>query len=168
MDTEGEHGMAKVWLVTGADGALGRSIVAAAAASGATVVAAARDPESVYDLVGAFPQQVEALGLAPEQADHAVAGILDYHRRLDVLVNTTSDRAIEDAVLTHFSAQRSGAIVRPDAAAEPWAAADAIVAAHTEAGSRPKGLQPLGSRTVITPTVGKCGRRESTATRRSA
>lgn len=167
--------MAKVWLVTGADSALGRSIVAAAAAaaSGAVVVAAAREPESVYDLVGAFPRQVEALGFAPERADHAVAGILGYHHRLDVLVNTTSDRAIEDAVLTHFSAQQSGAIIRPDAAAEPWATADAIVAAHTEAGSRPKGLQPLGSRTPkdsgrATQTAGRCGRRESTATRRSA
>ncbi|MFI5734358.1 SDR family NAD(P)-dependent oxidoreductase [Kribbella sp. NPDC051587] len=159
--------MAKVWLVTGADGVMGRSIVAAAAASGAVVVAAARHPESVYDLVGAFPRQVEALGLAPEQADHAVAGILSHHRRLDVLVNTTSDRAIEDAVLSHFSRQRSGAIVRPDDDAEPWAEADAIVAAHTEAGPRPKGLQPLGSR-AVRPTVDRCGRPGSTATRRSA
>ncbi|WP_202869158.1 SDR family NAD(P)-dependent oxidoreductase [Kribbella antibiotica] len=140
--------MAMVWLVTGADSALGRSIVAAAAAAGAVVVAAARHPESVYDLVGAFPQQVEALAFTPERSDETIAGILGYHRRLDVLVNTTEDRAIEDAVLTFFSLQRSGAIVRPDAAAEPWETADAIVAAHTEAGSRPKGLQPLGSRTV--------------------
>jgi len=165
--------MAKVWLVTDADSALGRSIVAAAAASGAVVVAAARQPESVYDLVAAFPQQVEALGFAPERADQVVAGIVGYHQALDVLVNTTGDRAIEDAVLPYFAARRTGAIVRPDAAAEPWATADAIVAAHTEAGSRPKELQPLGSRTSqepgrATPIAGRCGRHGSTATRRSA
>ncbi|MFK4083507.1 SDR family NAD(P)-dependent oxidoreductase [Kribbella sp. NPDC020789] len=167
MSIEGAR-MAEVWLVTGADGALGHSIVAAAAAAGAVVVAAARHPESVYDLVGTFPRQVEALGLTPERADDAVAGILGHHRRLDVLVNTTGDRAIEDAVLTHFSTQRSGAIVRPDRDAEPWAEADAIVAAHTEAGPRPKELQPLGSRTVVRRSVDTCGRRGSTASRRSA
>ena len=43
--------MAKVWLVTGSARGLGRDIVEAALAAGESVVATARDPRQLDDLV---------------------------------------------------------------------------------------------------------------------
>ena len=55
--------MSKVWLVTGANSGFGRAITEAAVAAGDVVVATARRPEALDDLVAAHPDQVEALTL---------------------------------------------------------------------------------------------------------
>lgn len=132
--------MAKVWIVTGANGGMGQAIVAAAAAGGNVVVAAARRPESVRGLVSAYPGQVEGLRLDItdlSRIEEAVAEIVARYGRIDVVVNNagrshlgaveeTSDAdlralfevhffgpaALTRAVLPHLRAQKSGAIVQ--------------------------------------------------------
>ncbi|BCY08209.1 SDR family NAD(P)-dependent oxidoreductase [Actinoplanes sp. L3-i22] len=79
----------KVWLVTGSDRAPGRAVVVAAAESGARVMAAARRPDELKDLVAAFPGRVEAVALDvtnPAAARRAVRDTVDAFGRLDVVV----------------------------------------------------------------------------------
>ncbi len=82
--------MSKVWLITGANSGFGRAFVSAAVAEGDTVVATARRPETLADLVAAHPGRVEAVPLDVTDLpaiDAAVAGVLTRHGRIDVLVN---------------------------------------------------------------------------------
>ena len=82
--------MTRIWLVTGAGGGLGRAIAQSAAAAGDTVVAAVRRPESVADLVAAYPERVDPLRLdiADISAiDGVVADVIARHGQVDVLVN---------------------------------------------------------------------------------
>jgi NAD(P)-dependent dehydrogenase (short-subunit alcohol dehydrogenase family) len=82
--------MAKVWLVTGSARGLGRKIVEAALAAGEQVVATARNPRDLADLVERYGEQVRAVPL--DVADFAAAraavqATVDAFGRLDVLVN---------------------------------------------------------------------------------
>ncbi|MYS78935.1 oxidoreductase [Embleya scabrispora] len=132
--------MSRIWLVTGANSGFGRAITEAAAAAGDTVVAAARRPESLADLVAAHPDRIEAVRLDVTDAagiEAAVAELVVRHGRVDVLVNNagrthvgaleeTTDAelralfevhvfgpaALVRAVLPHMRARRSGAIVQ--------------------------------------------------------
>ncbi|HGM5582657.1 TPA: SDR family NAD(P)-dependent oxidoreductase [Pseudomonas putida] len=83
--------MSKVWLVTGAARGLGRSISEAVLRSGDILVAGARDPQRLDDLVAQYGEQqvrVVALDVTDEQAaQKAVQLALDAFGRLDVLVN---------------------------------------------------------------------------------
>jgi len=82
--------MAKVWLVTGSARGLGRKIVEAALAAGEQVVATARNPGDLADLVERYGEQVRAVALDvtdPAAARAAVQATLDAFGRLDVLVN---------------------------------------------------------------------------------
>ena len=79
-----------VWLVTGASSGFGRAIAEAALEDGAAVVAAVRRPAALDDLVAAYPGRVDpiALDVTDESAiGAAVAGALERHGRVDVLVN---------------------------------------------------------------------------------
>ncbi|NEB73923.1 SDR family NAD(P)-dependent oxidoreductase [Streptomyces sp. SID14478] len=132
--------MSKVWLITGANSGFGRAFTTAAVAEGDLVVATARRPEALADLVAAHPGRVEALAL--DVTDGAavratVAEVVARHGRIDVLVNnagrghvgaaeeTTEDElrslfelhffgpaALVRAVLPHMRERRSGAIVQ--------------------------------------------------------
>ena len=82
--------MSKVWLVTGSSRGLGRDIVEAALAHGDRVVATARRPELLADLVERYGDQVRAVALDVADADAARAAVrftVDAFGRLDVLVN---------------------------------------------------------------------------------
>jgi NAD(P)-dependent dehydrogenase (short-subunit alcohol dehydrogenase family) len=82
--------MAKVWLVTGSARGLGRTIVEAALAAGEQVVATARNPRDLADLVERYGEQVRAIALDVTDsvaARAAVAATLDAFGRLDVVVN---------------------------------------------------------------------------------
>ncbi|WP_067819351.1 oxidoreductase [Actinomadura kijaniata] len=132
--------MSKVWLVTGATSGFGRAIAEAAVAAGDVVVAAARRPAALDDLVAAHPGRVEAVELDVTDAaavDAAVAGVVERHGRVDVLVNNagrshvgaveeTTDAelralfevhvfgpaALTRAVLPHMRRRGGGAIVQ--------------------------------------------------------
>ncbi|MFE6226778.1 MULTISPECIES: oxidoreductase [unclassified Streptomyces] len=132
--------MSRVWLVTGANSGFGRAFTEAAVAAGDVVVAAARRTETLDDLVAAHPDQVDPVALDVTDAaavERVVAGVVERHGRIDVLVNNagrthvgsveeTSDEelrslfdvhvfgpaALTRAVLPHMRARRSGAIVQ--------------------------------------------------------
>ncbi len=132
--------MSKVWLITGANSGFGRAFAEAAVGAGDTVVATARRPETLVDLVDARPGQVQAvrLDVTDSAAGRAVVDdVVALHGRIDILVNNagrthvgaveeTTDAELRDlfevhvfgpaglirAVLPHMRARRSGAIVQ--------------------------------------------------------
>src|SRR5713226_6627264 len=82
--------MSKVWLVTGSASGLGRNIAEAVLASGDRLVATARDPRRLEDLVVKYGDRVRTapLDVADESAaDAAVQVAVDAFGRLDVVVN---------------------------------------------------------------------------------
>jgi NAD(P)-dependent dehydrogenase (short-subunit alcohol dehydrogenase family) len=82
--------MSKVWLVTGSASGLGREIAEAVLASGDRLLAAARDPRRLNDLVERYGEQVSTASLDVSNevaAKAAVAKAVDVFGRLDVLVN---------------------------------------------------------------------------------
>ncbi|MEV1039895.1 MULTISPECIES: oxidoreductase [unclassified Streptomyces] len=138
VDRDGTTG--RVWLITGASSGFGRSIAAAALAAGDTVVATARRPEALDDLVAAYPDRAVAAQLDVTDTARIAAVVADtvlWHGRIDVVVNNaglgmvgaveeTSDQELRDlmdlhffgpaalvrAVLPHMRRQQSGAIVQ--------------------------------------------------------
>jgi len=82
--------MPKVWLVTGSASGLGRNIAEAVLASGDRLVATARDPRRLEDLVQKYGDQIRTapLDVADEEAAYAAVQVaMDAFGRLDVVVN---------------------------------------------------------------------------------
>src|SRR5262245_37115318 len=82
--------MSRVWLVTGSASGLGRHIAEAVLASGDRLVATARDPRRLEDLVREYRDQLRTvrLDVADETAAYeAVQLAVESFHRLDVLVN---------------------------------------------------------------------------------
>jgi NAD(P)-dependent dehydrogenase (short-subunit alcohol dehydrogenase family) len=82
--------MSKVWLVTGSGNGLGRSIAEAALLAGQKVVATARQPQQLQDLVQKYGEKVLAVRQDVTKENDAVLAVkaaLDTFGRLDVLVN---------------------------------------------------------------------------------
>ncbi len=139
-NTTDQHTGARVWLVTGASSGFGRALAEAAVAAGDVVIATARRPEALDDLVSAYPDRVEALRLDVTDSGAAAAVVADVearYGRIDVLVNNagrgqvgaaeeTTDAELRDlfdlhvfgpaalvrAVLPGMRARRSGAVVQ--------------------------------------------------------
>jgi NAD(P)-dependent dehydrogenase (short-subunit alcohol dehydrogenase family) len=103
--------MSKVWLITGSSRGLGRALAEAVLAAGHKLVATARNPAQLADLIARYGGQVRAVALdvANEQAAaHAVAVATEDFGRLDVLVNNAGYgdiSPIEDTSLDEFRAQ---------------------------------------------------------------
>jgi NAD(P)-dependent dehydrogenase (short-subunit alcohol dehydrogenase family) len=101
----------QVFLVTGAARGLGRDIVEAALAAGHSVVAGARRPGALDDLVEHYGERIVPVQLEVTDPDAAAAAVqvaLDNFGRLDVVVNNAgyADLAsIEDVSLDDFRAQ---------------------------------------------------------------
>ena len=82
--------MSKVWLVTGSASGLGRNIAEAVLSSGDRLVATARDPRRLEDLVEKYGDEVRTapLDVTDEKAAHAAVQVaVDAFGRLDVVVN---------------------------------------------------------------------------------
>jgi NAD(P)-dependent dehydrogenase (short-subunit alcohol dehydrogenase family) len=103
--------MSSVFLVTGSSRGLGRRIVEQALAAGHRVVATARDPRTLGDLVGRYGDRVhlERLDVTdPAAAEAAVTNGVAAFGRLDVVVNNAGqgDRvSLEDTSLDVFRRQ---------------------------------------------------------------
>jgi NAD(P)-dependent dehydrogenase (short-subunit alcohol dehydrogenase family) len=130
----------KVWFITGTSSGFGRSIAEEAIARGERVVATAREPAVVDDLVARAPERVHAVRLdvtKPLEIESAVTSALRRFGAVDVLVNnagfsivgaveeTSEDDlratfepmffgavAMTRALLPHMRERRSGAIVQ--------------------------------------------------------
>jgi NAD(P)-dependent dehydrogenase (short-subunit alcohol dehydrogenase family) len=104
--------MSKVWLVTGSASGLGRNIAEAVLASGDRLVATARDPRRLEDLVEKYGDQVRTapLDVADEDASYAAVQVaVDAFGRLDVVVNNAGYGDI--APFEQLSSERFKALV---------------------------------------------------------
>jgi NAD(P)-dependent dehydrogenase (short-subunit alcohol dehydrogenase family) len=82
--------VSKVWLITGSSRGLGRALAEAVLAGGHRLVATARTPAQLADLVGRYGDQVRAVALDVTDAravGDAIRAAVDAFGRLDVLVN---------------------------------------------------------------------------------
>lgn len=82
--------LGKVWLITGASSGFGRELAYEALARGDRVVATARDPKTLDDVVARAPERVLSLPLdvtKPEQIESAVTTAWERFGAVDVLVN---------------------------------------------------------------------------------
>ncbi|NUR30086.1 MAG: SDR family NAD(P)-dependent oxidoreductase [Catenulispora sp.] len=82
--------MSRTWLITGASRGFGRSLAEAVLERGDRLVATARRPEQLQDLVARYGQQVRTVALDVTDADAARAAVqaaVDAFGRLDVVVN---------------------------------------------------------------------------------
>src|SRR5579872_574873 len=104
--------MNKVWLITGSASGLGRNIAEAVLDSGDRLVATARDPKRLDDLVDRFGERVRAVSLdvADESAARAAVQVaLDEFDRLDVVVNNAGFGDI--APFEQLSAERFKSVI---------------------------------------------------------
>jgi len=104
--------MTKVWLVTGSASGLGRNIAEAVLASGGRLVATARDPRRLEDLVSKYGEQARtaALDVADEDAAKAAVQVaMGAFGRLDVVVNNAGYGDV--APFEQLSSERFKAVV---------------------------------------------------------
>jgi len=103
--------MAQVWLITGSARGLGRAIAEAVLAAGDKLIATARNPQQLSDLVERYGDNVRAVALDVTDERAAIAAVqlaVDVFGRLDVLVNNAGYgnlAAIEDTTIQDFRAQ---------------------------------------------------------------
>ncbi|WP_433308260.1 oxidoreductase [Micromonospora sp. CA-269861] len=103
--------MARAWLITGCSRGLGRALAEAVLADGDHLVATARNPAHLDDLVDRHGDRVRAVALDvndPAAARAAVRTAVDTFGRLDILVNNAGYAdvaAIEDMSDDDFRAQ---------------------------------------------------------------
>src|SRR5215207_337321 len=103
--------MSKTWLITGSSRGLGRELTKAVLDSGDRVVATARRPEQLDDLVKEYGDAIRAVALDvtdPEAARGAVRTAIDEFGGLDVVANNAgyaNSAPIEETTDEHFRAQ---------------------------------------------------------------
>src|SRR5258707_15238770 len=103
--------MAEVWFIPGSARGMGRAIAEAVLAAGDQLIATARNPKQLSDLVERYGDHVRAIALDVTDERAALATVqsaVDVFGRLDVVVNNAGygDLAsIEDTSMTDFRAQ---------------------------------------------------------------
>jgi NAD(P)-dependent dehydrogenase (short-subunit alcohol dehydrogenase family) len=102
---------AQVWLITGSSRGLGRALAEAVLAAGHRLVATARNPKQLAELVERHGDRVRAVALDVTDERASIAAVqlaVDVFGRLDVLANNAGYgnlAAIEDTSLADFRAQ---------------------------------------------------------------
>jgi NAD(P)-dependent dehydrogenase (short-subunit alcohol dehydrogenase family) len=103
--------MSSVFFLTGSSRGLGRAIADAVLDGGHQLVATARDPRSLDDLVATHGERILALALDvtdPDEAQRAIAAGAEQFGRIDVVVNNAGYAdlaAVEDVTLEEFRRQ---------------------------------------------------------------
>ncbi|MFF0264715.1 oxidoreductase [Kribbella sp. NPDC004536] len=103
--------MSKIWLITGSSRGLGRALTEAVLAAGDRVVATARRPEQLDDLVTKYGEQLRAVALDVTDADAARAAVrtaVEEFGGLDVVANNAgyaNSASIEEMADEDFRAQ---------------------------------------------------------------
>lgn len=103
--------MSQVFFLTGSGRGLGRSISGAVLSAGHSLVATARNPDSLADLVSRYGDQIHSVALDvtdPDAAQAAVSLGVERFGRLDVVVNNAGYAnlaSVEDMTLPDFRAQ---------------------------------------------------------------
>ncbi len=103
--------MSKVWLITGSSRGLGRALAEAVLTAGDRLLATARDPKQLSDLVERFGDRVRTFALDvtdPKAASSAVTTAVEIFGRLDVLANNAgygNMGPIEETSIEDFRAQ---------------------------------------------------------------
>ena len=103
--------MSQVWLITGSSRGLGHELAGVVLAAGNRLVATARRPEQLDDLVQRYGERVRAVALDvtdPAAAQGAVHAAVETFGRLDVVVNNAgyaNVASIEEYDLDDFRAQ---------------------------------------------------------------
>src|SRR5580658_5747559 len=103
--------ISKVWFITGSSRGLGRALTESVLAAGHEVIATARKPEQLADLVKTYGNRVRTLKLdvtSPEEANNAVAAALEAFDLIDVVVNNAGYGflgAFEEMTPEEFKAQ---------------------------------------------------------------
>ncbi|PZV19149.1 MAG: short-chain dehydrogenase/reductase [Pseudanabaena sp.] len=110
----------KVWLITGSSTGFGRSLAEAVLESGDRLIATARKPEQLADLVERYPESVKAIALdvtQRSQIEMAFEQALASFGRVDVLVNNAGygligalEEVSEDQIRRNFETNLFGAI----------------------------------------------------------
>lgn len=110
----------KVWFITGASTGFGRLLAEEVLKSGGRVIATARKPEQVADLVKQYPETARAFALdvtKPEQIGAAAKDAIAAFGRIDVLVNNAGygiaggvEEATEEEFLPVFETNVFGLI----------------------------------------------------------
>lgn len=110
----------KVWLITGCSSGLGRSLTEAVLQKGDHVVATARKPEQLDELVQQYPETIYPVRLDvanPQQIQAAIESALTAYDRIDVLVNNAGYAAMgaieelsDDTVRQQFDTNFFGAL----------------------------------------------------------
>jgi NAD(P)-dependent dehydrogenase (short-subunit alcohol dehydrogenase family) len=110
--------MLHVWLITGSSRGLGRALAEVVFREGHKLVATARSPEQLGDLVERYGDQVRAVALDvtdARAASNAVKATVDTFGRLDVLVNNAGYGdvgSIENTTDSVFRADRDESLRR--------------------------------------------------------
>jgi len=103
--------MSRIWLITGSSRGLGRGLTEAVLAAGDRVVATARKPEQLDDLVDQYGDQIRAIALDVTDAAAARSAVrtaLDEFGGLDVVANNAgyaNSAPIEETTDADFRAQ---------------------------------------------------------------
>jgi NAD(P)-dependent dehydrogenase (short-subunit alcohol dehydrogenase family) len=110
----------KVWLITGSSTGFGRSLTEAVLKKGDSVIATARKPEQLDDLVTKYTDTAKAVRLDvtnPQEVHDAVDAAIDAFGRIDVLVNNAGygtvgaiEEVSDEAIRRQFDTNVFGAL----------------------------------------------------------
>lgn len=110
----------KVWFITGSSTGFGRVLAETVLEEGNCVIATARKPEQLNDLITQYPETAKAIRLDvtnPQEVSEAVNSALDAFGRIDVLVNNAGYGAVgaleefsDEAIRRQFETNLLGAL----------------------------------------------------------